>query len=133
MGATLNHCTFIGNAGKDAELKFTPSGTAFAKFSLAVNRRYKDRSGEVKEHTEWVNVVVWGKRAETIAKWITKGKQLFVAGEMQTRTYDDDKGERRYFTEINASDVQFTGSRPASDNGSTGEPEGEMPDECIPF
>ncbi len=115
MGATLNRCTFIGNAGKDAELHTTASGMAVAKFSLAVNERHTDKAGTAHDSVEWINVVTWGKRAEVAGRWVTKGKQLYVEGRMRTRTYDDDKGVRRYFVEITADNIQFLGPKPAGD------------------
>jgi single-strand DNA-binding protein len=136
MSAYLNKCEFIGNVGKDAEVRTTPGGSTLAKFSIAVNRKYKDKlSGEEKEQVEWINLVMWGKRAEAVARWITKGKQLYVEGEMQTRTYDDDKGVRRYFTEINVRDLQFLGPKPTT---AAGEPTGDYlepgaDDDSVPY
>ena len=104
--ASLNQCSFIGNAGKDAELKFTPKGDAVAKFSLAVNHKAKDV-----EATEWVNVVLFGATAENLSQYITKGKPLYIQGRMQTRSWDDDQGNKHYMTEIIANTVQLLGSR----------------------
>lgn len=109
--AGLNRCMFIGNAGKDAELRYLANGTAQAKFSLAVNSKSK---GE--EHTEWINVVLWGDTAENVAQYITKGKQVFVEGRMQTRSWESDDGTKHYMTEIHANSVQLLGQR---------EPQGE--------
>jgi single-strand DNA-binding protein len=104
MGS-LNVWHGIGNAGKDAEIRYLTTGTAQAQFSLACN--YK--SGD-KEVTEWVNIVLWGDLAESVSQYITKGKQVYVQGRLQTRTWDGDDGAKHYRTEINAYSVVLLGS-----------------------
>lgn len=109
--ASLNSCNFIGNAGKDAELRYLASGMAKAEWSLAVNYRRKGAGGDWEDATEWVNCVWFGERAEKVHEYITKGKPLFVEGRLQTRTWDDNQGQRHYRTEIIVNDVQLLGGR----------------------
>jgi len=115
--ASLNKVMLIGNAGKDAELRYTANGTAQSQFSLAVNFRRKSASGDWEEATEWFNIVVFADQAERTSQYITKGKQLYVEGRLQTRTWDDDQGQKHYRTEVVANQVLFLGSR---DTGSGG-------------
>jgi len=100
----------IGHLGRDAETRFTPAGVAVTKFSVATNRRWKDQqSGEWKEETDWANVVLW--RQENLANYLTKGKQVYVEGRLQTRSYDDKDGKKQYMTEVVADDVILLGGR----------------------
>ncbi len=109
--AGLNKILLIGNAGRDAELRYLASGTPQCQFSLAVNNRRKNQqTGAWEEQTEWFNIVVWGDMAERVSQYITKGKQLFVEGRVQTRTWDDDQGQRHYRTEVIAQGIQLLGS-----------------------
>lgn len=105
--ASLNKVMLIGNAGKDAELKYMASGTPQATFSLAMNNRKKDGTDE----TEWANVVIFGDQAEKVSQYITKGKQLYVEGRMHTRNWEDDHGVRHWRTEVIANTVQLLGQR----------------------
>jgi len=105
---SVNKVILLGHLGKDAETKFTPNGTARTTFSLATNRRWKDQaSGEWKEETDWTNVVLW--RSEYLANYLTKGKQLYVEGRIQTRSYEDKDGKKVYTTEVVADDVILLG------------------------
>lgn len=104
--ASLNKVMLIGNAGKDAELRYLTNGTAQSKFSLAVNHNRKGPDGEWKEETEWFNVVVWADLAERVTPKITKGKSFYVEGRLSTRSWDDDKGVKHYMTEVIANDVK---------------------------
>jgi single-strand DNA-binding protein len=107
---SVNKAILIGHLGKDAETRFTPSGTARTTFSIATSRRWKDQqTGEWKEETDWHNVVLW--RSENLANYLTKGKQIFVEGRIQTRSYDDKDGNKRYITEIVAEEVMLLGGR----------------------
>ena len=107
---SVNKVILIGHLGRDAETKFTPSGAAVTKFSVATNRRWKDQqSGEWKEETDWANVVLW--RQENLANYLTKGKQVYVEGRLQTRSYDDKDGKKQYMTEVVAEDVILLGGR----------------------
>ena len=107
---SVNKVILVGNLGRDAETTFTPSGVARSKFSVATNRRVKDmQSGEWRDETEWVNVILW--RGENVANFLTRGKQVYVEGRIQTRTYDDKDGKKQYFTEVVAEDVILLGGR----------------------
>jgi single-strand DNA-binding protein len=107
---SINKVILVGHLGRDAETKFTPGGAAVTKFSVATNRRWKDQqSGEWKEETDWHNVILW--RAENLANYLTKGKQVYVEGRLQTRSYDDKDGKKQYFTEVVAEDVLLLGGR----------------------
>ena len=99
---SLNNCQFIGNVGKDAELRYTASGTAQAQFSVAVN--YK--SGD-KDVTEWVNCVLWSDLAEKLSQYLVKGTLVYVSGRLQTRSWDDDGGVKHYRTEVVLFQVQL--------------------------
>ena len=101
---SVNKVILIGHLGRDAETKFTPGGAAVTKFSVATNRRWKDKeSGEWKEETDWSNVTLW--RSENLANYLTKGKQVYVEGRLQTRSYEDKDGKKVYATDVVADDV----------------------------
>ncbi len=107
---SVNKVILVGHLGRDAETKFTPAGMAVTKFSVATNRRWKDQqSGEWKEETDWANIVLW--RQENLANYLTKGKQVYVEGRLQTRSYDDKDGKKQYMTEVVAEDVILLGGR----------------------
>ena len=106
---SVNKALLIGNLGKDPEVRFTPSGRAVARFPLATSEVWNDAEGQRQERTEWHNVVVWGKQAETCGQYLAKGRQVFVEGSVRTRQYDDKEGNRRYITEVVAQRVQFLG------------------------
>lgn len=106
----LNKVFIIGNLGKDPEVRFTPGGKAVAKFPVATSERWTDQEGNKQERTEWHNVVVWGKQAETCGQYLAKGRQVFIEGSIRTRQYDDKDGNKRYITEVVARDVRFLGS-----------------------
>src|SRR6187399_2344573 len=98
MARSVNKVILLGNLGKDAETRFTPQGTAVSSFSVATTRRWKDQqTGDWKEETNWTNVVLW--RQENVAQYLTKGRQVYVEGRLQTRSYDDKDGNKRYATE----------------------------------
>jgi single-strand DNA-binding protein len=104
----LNKALIIGSLGKDPELKHLPSGGSVVNFSVATKEVWNDKaSGKKQEKTEWHNIVVFGKQAENCAKFLSKGSRVFVEGKIQTRSWDDKDGNKRYTTEINASDVKF--------------------------
>ena len=110
--ASLNSCSFIGNLGKDPESRYLQDGTCVANFSLACNESWKDKDGEKKEKTEWVRIVAWGKLGEICEKYLTKGKQVFIQGRMQTREWEDKEGVTRYSTEIVADKMVMLGGKP---------------------
>jgi single-strand DNA-binding protein len=110
---SVNKVILIGNIGRDVELRHAPSGLAVAKFSLATNEVRKDRNGQRQEQTEWHNIVAFGKLAEFCAQYLGKGRTVYVEGSIRTRSYDDEKGNRRYFTEIISQTIRFVGPKPA--------------------
>lgn len=111
----LNKVLLIGNLGRDPEVRSTPSGQQVATFTLATSRRWRDRDGNRQEQTEWHTVVCWGKQAEIAGQYLTKGKQVYVEGRLQTRSWDDKtSGEKRYKTEIVCDNFQMLGGRPGS-------------------
>ena len=135
---SVNKVILIGNVGRDVELRHTPSGTAVARFSLATNEAWKDKSGQKQEHTEWHNITAWARLAEFCGQYVSKGRQIYVEGSIRTRTYDDEKGNRRYFTEVRAQNIQLIGPRPGADGGGGGGAPGpqDFPpdsDDDIPF
>lgn len=115
---SVNKVILVGNLGKDPELRYTPSGAAVATFSLATTERYKDRDGNRQEKTEWHNIVAWRQLAEICGKFLHKGKQVYIEGRIQTRSYDDRDGNKRYITEIVADQMQMLGR--AGDEGGGG-------------
>lgn len=107
---SVNKVILIGRLGNNPEIRYTNTGTAVANFNLATSENWNDKSGQRQERTEWHRVVVWGKLAELCEKYLSKGRQAFVEGRLQTRSWDDKDGNKRYTTEIVASTIQFLGS-----------------------
>ncbi len=118
--ASLNKVMLIGNAGKDADLRYTANGLAQARFSLAVNNRRKAQSGEWEDNTEWFNIVLFGDTAERVSQYITKGKPVYVEGRIQTRTWDDQEGQKRTSVEVIAATIQLLGGRDQDGGGNSG-------------
>jgi single-strand DNA-binding protein len=106
---SVNKVILIGNLGKDPEVRFTQTGSAVANFSIATSEQWNDRDGKRQERTEWHNIVVWGKQAETCGQYLAKGRQVYVEGSIRTRSYDDKTGAKRYVTEIVAQRIRFLG------------------------
>jgi single-strand DNA-binding protein len=159
-GRSLNRVQLIGNLGKDPEIKYTPQGTPVAKITIATNERFKDKSGEWQDRTEWHNVVLWQRMAEIAGEYLKKGGKVYIEGRLQTRSWDDKQtGQKKYMTEIVANDMILLGgrgeggggdfagsSRAASSSASSGgnnfdqrtpehepAPAGPITDEDIPF
>jgi single-strand DNA-binding protein len=99
MGS-VNKVILVGNLGRDAELRYTPGGAAVATLNMATTEVWNDKAGQRQEKTEWHRVVLWGKSAESLTEYLTKGKQIYVEGRLQTRQWDDKDGNKRYTTEI---------------------------------
>lgn len=108
---SVNKVILVGNLGKDVDLRYTPSGAAVATFSLATTERFKDKEGKAQEKTEWHNIVAWRQLAEICGKFLHKGKQIYIEGKIQTRSYDDRDGNKRYITEIVADQMQMLGGK----------------------
>jgi single-strand DNA-binding protein len=117
---SVNKVILVGHLGRDAETKFTPQGIAVTKFSVATNRRWKDQqSGEWKDEINWSDVVLW--RAENLANYLTKGKQVYVEGRLSTRSYEDKDGKKVYRTEVVADDVILLGGGGGAQGGGGGD------------
>ena len=116
---SVNKVILVGNLGRDAETKFTPSGAAATRFAVATTRSWKDQqSNEWKEETNWTNVVLW--RQENLANYLTKGKQVYVEGRLRTHSYDDKDGKKVYATEVVAEEVILLGGRGEGGSGFEG-------------
>ncbi|HEY6214187.1 MAG TPA: single-stranded DNA-binding protein [Vicinamibacterales bacterium] len=108
MGS-VNKVILVGNLGRDAELRYTPGGAAVAKFSLATTETWNDKSGQKQERTEWHNIDIWGKQAETLTEYLRKGKQVYVEGRLQTDEYTDKEGVKRKSTKIRGDRIVLLG------------------------
>jgi single-strand DNA-binding protein len=108
MGS-VNKVILVGNLGRDSELRYTPGGAAVATLNLATTEVWNDRNNQRQEKTEWHRVVLWGKQAESLQEYLTKGKQIYVEGRLQTRQWDDKDGNKRYTTEIKADRITLLG------------------------
>ncbi|MCA1632149.1 MAG: single-stranded DNA-binding protein [Acidobacteria bacterium] len=147
---SFNKMIIVGNLGRDPEMRYTPQGTAVCSFTMATNERRKDKSGEQQDVTTWFKVTVWGKQAETVSKYLTKGRRAYVEGRLHVEEWTDREGKQRHTLEVNATDVHFLDSaqgvegipvnqsaRPAntsaasSDGGRGGAP--DIEDDEIPF
>lgn len=126
MPASLNRVFLIGNLTRDPELRYIPSGTAVASFTIAVNRFYTSNTGERKEETSFVRVVVWGRRAEVCGEYLSKGSPVFVEGRLRSRSWETPDGQKRATLEVIANSVQFL--RP----GKTQVPPGQVSSEEPP-
>ena len=111
MAASLNKVFLMGNLTRDPELRYIPSGTAVANFTVAVNRAYKDNTGEKKEDVSFIRVVVWGKMAEICGEYLTKGRPVLVEGRLKSRTWESQDGQKRSALDVVATSVQFIGAR----------------------
>lgn len=118
MAEGINKVFLIGNLGQNPELRYTQSGQAVLSLRMATNERFKNRDGEWQDRAEWHTVVVWGKRAEGLSKVVVKGTQLFVEGRLQTRSWEDKQGQKRYSTEVVSREIVLLGrGRGAEDGG----------------
>jgi single-strand DNA-binding protein len=141
MGS-VNKVILVGNLGRDAELRYTPGGSAVATLNLATTEVWNDRDGQRKEDTQWHRVVLWGKTAESLHDYLTKGKQIYVEGKLQTRKWKDKDGNDKYTTEVRGDRVVLLGGgggKPSADRGesipqqdASKEPV-ELTDDDIPF
>jgi len=119
MGS-VNKVILVGNLGRDAELRYTPGGAAVATLNMATTEVWNDKSGQRQEKTEWHRVVLWGKTAESLNEYLTKGKQIYVEGRLQTRQWDDKDGNKRYTTEIRGDRVVLLGGGGGGGRGGGG-------------
>lgn len=107
---SVNKVIILGRLGQDPELKYTPGGMAVCNFTIATSESWADKAGQKQERTEWHRVVVWGKLGELCNQYLSKGRQAYIEGSLQTRSWDDKNGQKRYTTEVLAKTVQFIGS-----------------------
>lgn len=142
--ASLNKVMLIGNLGKDPEVRYTTSGTAVASFSIATSERFKNKSGEWDERTEWHNITLWGRLAEIAGEYLAKGKTVYIEGRLQTRKWQDKEGRDRYTTEIVGEKMQMLSGKGEGRPGAGRAPADESfapsydepafnPDDDIPF
>jgi len=140
----VNKVILVGNLGANPEMRFTQGGQAVANLRIATTERWTDKNGQKQEQTEWHQVVVWGKTAEIVGQYLTKGRQVYVEGRIRTRQWQDQQGQKRFTTEIVAQNVQMLGSRtegaPREEVGAGAPPDeavtgdfGGGPDDDIPF
>ena len=147
MAASLNRVILIGNLTADPELKYTPSGTARTRFSIAVNRQYKNASGQRQEEVTFVPIITWGSQAENCANYLSKGRSVAVEGRLRIDSFENAEGERKKVVEVVANSVQFLGGPARSGGGESGtdakQPQAQSPaptstpkapsDEEVPF
>ena len=121
--AGLNKVMLIGRLGADPEIKYTPSGTTVTTFRIATSEKWKGKDGNLQERTEWHRIVAFGKMAEICGEYLAKGKQVYIEGRIQTRSWDDKDGNKKYMTEIIATNMQMLGS---PNEQAKGQPVGEV-------
>lgn len=129
MAEGLNRVMLLGNLGQDPELRMTSGGQAVLKLRLATSETYLDRNKVRQERTEWHSVVVWGKRAEALSKFLTKGSRIFVEGGIRTSSYEDKEGQKRYRTEVVANNIILSGGGGGGGGGGRGGPRSPGPDD----
>jgi len=118
---SVNKVILVGRLGQTPEVRMTPSGAAVANFSVATNETWVDKSGQKQERTEWHRVVVWGKTAELCQQYLSKGRQIYLEGKLQTRQWQDKDGQTKYTTEVQAQTVQFLGGASGERGASRGD------------
>ena len=130
---SVNKAILIGRLGKDPEMKYTSSGKAVCNFSLATTERFKGQDGQQKESTTWHNIVVWGKPAEIIKEYMSKGREIYLEGRISNRSYDDKDGNKKYTSEVVVQNFQFIGSKGETSNQPEAPPSQGAPDSDLPF
>jgi single-strand DNA-binding protein len=125
--AGINKVILVGNLGADPEMRYTPSGTAVANFRIATSETRTNKEGNKETKTEWHRIVTFGKLAEICGEYLAKGRQVYIEGRIQTRSWDDRDGNKRYTTEIVANTMQMLGSKESAAAGA-GAPQGQAPD-----
>jgi len=112
MAKSVNKVILIGNLGKDPEVKYTPSGTPVAKFTVATNERFKDKEGQWQDRTEWHNITAWARTAEIVGEYLKKGNKVYIEGSLRTHSWDDKQtNQKKYMTEIIVNDLVLLGGR----------------------
>lgn len=142
--ASVNKAILIGNLGADPELRYTAAGQAVANFNIATTEKWRDKEGQMQESTEWHRIVLWARQAEIAKEYLKKGSPVYIEGRIQTRSYEDKDGNKRYITEIIGQRMQFLGGKGgsggggSSDSGQSGPPPGppgdfDGEDDDLPF
>jgi single-strand DNA-binding protein len=131
--ASVNKAIILGNLGRDPELRSTTGGQSVCELAIATNERYKGKNDEWQERTEWHRVVVWGRQAENAAQHLSKGRQVYVEGRIQTRDWIDKDGNKRYTTEIVAQNVQFLGGGSGGPGATKTPQRDQFSDDEIPY
>ena len=133
----VNKVILVGNLGNDPEVRYMPNGNAVANLSLATSESWKDQQGQVQERTEWHRLTMYRRLAEIAGEYLKKGSQIYVEGKLQTRSWEDDKGEKKYTTEVIARELTMLGSKSSSnDTGAAPQMDEQKPppiDDEIPF
>ena len=124
---SFNKITVVGNLGRDPELRYTPQGAAVCSFSMATNEKRKDKSGEFQDITTWFKITLWRNQAENAAKYLTKGSPVYIEGRLRIEEWTDRDGNNRYTLDVQATDMQFIGSRGEGGMGGSGEFSGGAP------
>jgi single-strand DNA-binding protein len=132
MSKSINKVALLGNLGKDPEVKYSPSGTAVAKFSLATTSRTKEGGGDWQDKTEWHSIVAFGKTAEIVEKYLHKGGKVYIEGRLQTSSWEKN-GEKKYKTEVVVSDLILLGGKDEAAPSATKVDKTFVTDEDIPF
>lgn len=122
---SFNKIILIGNLGRDPELRYTPQGDAVCSFTMATSEKKKDKSGEFQDVTTWFKVTLWRKQAENAAKYLSKGRQVYIEGRLGTEDWTDRDGKERYTLVVQATDMQFIGTKDDQGSRETSEPRGE--------
>ena len=142
MANSVNKVILVGRLGKDPEVKYTQTGTPVARFTLATDESWKDQSGEKQQRTEWHNIVAWRKLAEICGQYLNKGKLVYIEGRLQTRSWEDKEGNKRYTTEVQADNMVMLSARTdearqekgvAAAASSNSGFEAEITDDDVPF
>lgn len=116
---SVNKVILVGRLGGNPDIRYTPSGSAVANFSVATNESWNDKNGQKQERTEWHRIVVWGKLAQLCGEYLSKGRQVYLEGRLQTRQWQDKDGQTKYTTEVIANTIQFLGSAAGASAGSS--------------
>ncbi len=133
MPKSVNKVILLGNLGKDPEVKFTPSGTAVAKFSVATSYRFKDKNEQWQDQTEWHNIVAWARLAEIAGEYLKKGSKVYIEGRLQTRSWEDKQtNQKKYMTEVVANDLVLLSGRGEGGESARGVAAGNNFDQRIP-
>src|ERR1043165_1995511 len=132
MAGGVNKVILVGNLGADPEVRYTPSGQPVANFRIATSESWMDKAGQKQERTEWHRIVAWGKLAEICGKHLSKGRQVYLEGRLQTRSWEDQQGQKKYTTEVVANTVQFLGGGQAGAGAGSGMGHGQSSESAFP-